>query len=170
MDEYVATIIPIKMAKEKPLITSPPKMKRIAITKITVSDVTIVRLNVRLIARLTVSAIASFFRRGMPKYSRQRSNTTPVSFTEYAMTVRRAATKCWSISNENGTMPSNKEKRMRITNASCIVGIAAARLYCHLWKRKRIYAAITNTEKIPAYMALDLMSLAIVGPTFCELN
>src|SRR5690606_7948814 len=72
MDEYVATIIPIKMAKEKPLITSPPKMKRIAITKITVSDVTIVRLNVRLIARLTVSAIASFFRRGMPKYSRKR--------------------------------------------------------------------------------------------------
>src|SRR5690606_24648773 len=114
--------------------------------------------------------IGSLLRRGIPRYSRNRSNTTTVSFTEYAMTVNIAATKCWSISNENGTMPSNTENRMRITKASCIVEIAAAKLYCHLWKRKRIYKAITNTEKIPAYTALDLMSLAMVGPTFCELN
>src|SRR5690606_5179218 len=137
-DEYVPTTIPIRMANENPLITSPPKTNNTANTKIMVNEVMIVRLKVELIAWLTVSPKSLLCALGLPKNSRKRSNTTTVSLTEYAITVKIAATKCWSISNENGTIPSRIENSPNKMTASWIVAIAAPTEYCHLWKRIKI--------------------------------
>src|SRR5690606_37113874 len=135
IDEYVATMMPMRIANEKPRMTSPPNTNSTANTKTNVNDVMMVRLKVLFTARLTVSPMSLCLEPGLLRYSRNRSNTTTVSLIEYAITVRIAATKCWSMSMENGTIPSSNENRKRMIKASCVVDMAAARLYCHLRKR-----------------------------------
>jgi hypothetical protein len=70
-------------------ITYPPKIKSASRTKIAVPEVIIVRLKVSLMLRLIISASPS--RRDLRMFSRMRSETMIVSWTEYPTTVRIAA-------------------------------------------------------------------------------
>ena len=74
------TITPQIIAKTKPRITSPPRMKSATRARSVVTEVIIVRLRVSLIEMLSTSLSAFFlyFRR----FSRTRSKTTTVSLSE----------------------------------------------------------------------------------------
>ena len=85
-------MIPINIANANPLVTSPPKMNKIKITKNTVNEVITVRLNVSLIARLMMLALSEPFIN--LESSRIRSYTITVSFIEKPITVNTAAIKC----------------------------------------------------------------------------
>ena len=61
MEEYVPVITPINIAKANPLVTSPPKMKRMRSVKNTVNDVITVRLSVSFIALLIILVLSDPF-------------------------------------------------------------------------------------------------------------
>ena len=55
MEEYVPVITPINIAKEKPRVTSPPKMNKIRMVRNTVREVITVLLKVSLMALLMMT-------------------------------------------------------------------------------------------------------------------
>ncbi len=63
--------------------------KRVTVTSRNVTEVLIVRARVWLIDRSIISGVMTRF---LPRFSRMRSKTTTVSFTEYPTSVRNAAT------------------------------------------------------------------------------
>ncbi len=71
---------PISMVSEKPSSSAPPKMKSISTTTSVVAEVMMVRLSVCVSETLTISYGVP--RRILRKFSRIRSETTILSFSE----------------------------------------------------------------------------------------
>ena len=156
-------ITPINIAKEKPLVTSPPKMNKIKIVKNTVKDVIIVRLNVWLMALLMIVALSTPFIIWLS--SRIRSYTITVSFIEKPITVRMAAIKCWSISNGKGTTFLKKLNTIKVTNISCNREKMVPKEYLQSRKRINMYKQMAIKAKMVAFVAPAFKSSEIVGST-----
>ena len=88
MDEYVPMMMPKPIARVKPLSPEPPKMYIISTTINVVKDVKMVLEIVWLMLLVITCGLRE---RALPRFSRIRSKTTIVSFSEYPMSVRKAA-------------------------------------------------------------------------------
>ena len=111
-------MIPIRSASARPLIVSPPEMKIAARTSTTVKLVMIDRAAVCMMLRFTT---CSNERRWLTrKFSRIRSKTTIVSWTEKPTTVSTAVTKNASISpmRRSNTLPRMEKMPVRM-KTSC---------------------------------------------------
>src|SRR5690606_6494471 len=103
--EYVATMMPTKIDSEMSVSVSAPNqnepMKRIAPTGSAATiEVLIDRMSVWLTARLTDSPkVREEFSPSSVVFSRILSNTTVVSYSEYARIVRNPMTAAGEISN-----------------------------------------------------------------------
>ena len=80
MDEYVPAMMPMSSASEKPRSAEPPSNSSATTTMDVTTLVMMVRDSVWLMAWSSVTSDAS--RRFFSKFSRMRSNTMTVSFSE----------------------------------------------------------------------------------------
>ena len=91
MDEYVPTKIPMSIQSAKSFNTGPPMKNRISVVMSVTPPVSTVRLSVSFTETFMIEAMEPVFSALM--FSRMRSNTTMVSFTEYPAMVKIAPTE-----------------------------------------------------------------------------